>query len=448
MRCVNTGFRAAARLAGLAIVALAMVTATASAAVGRVHVSRVHVSRVHASRHHAHPHHGGTSGAKEAQPGPAPQGPVVISVSIRNQKLTVYDVNGAFAQSPVSTGRSGHGTPMGVFSVIEKEPFHRSNLYHNAAMPHMQRLTWSGVAMHAGLLPGYPASHGCIRLPPAFARRLYRWTTPGARVIVTPGELAPSSFSHPLLASGQLLLRPALASAARPGPPPDIAPVETAPSEVPEPPQAVPELRSTVGHQEEITNVLLTHDDAVPVTNTIAAENAPAGVLVVDAEPVSSATAAPANPASRKPDAAIAVFISGSQSKVYVRENFAALFDAPVRITPTDRPLGTHVFTAVSDPGDASALRWSVVSLPQRSPAADEAERNPRHRHRKAEVAPESATAPQDSAAEALDRIAIPTETMARIRELLVPGASIIVSDQGIDPDETGRGRDFTVLWR
>lgn len=139
------------------------------------------------------------SGEKET--GAKPQGPLVIAISIDRQRVTVYDPNGVFAESPVSTGMKGHPTPMGVFSVIQKHKFHHSNIYSGAPMPYMQRITWSGVAMHAGVLPGYPASHGCIRMPMAFAVKMWNWTKMGARVIVTPGEMTPHSFSHPLLAS-------------------------------------------------------------------------------------------------------------------------------------------------------------------------------------------------------------------------------------------------------
>ncbi|HEX7882070.1 MAG TPA: L,D-transpeptidase family protein [Afipia sp.] len=128
-----------------------------------------------------------------------PVGPVVIAISIENQHLKLYDQNGLFAESPVSTGMRGHATPMGVFSVIQKNKYHRSNIYSGAPMPYMQRITWSGIAMHAGALPGYPASHGCIRMPMNFAMRMWGWTRMGARVIVTPGEVSPADISHSLL---------------------------------------------------------------------------------------------------------------------------------------------------------------------------------------------------------------------------------------------------------
>ncbi len=127
-----------------------------------------------------------------------PVGPLVIAVSVERQRVKVYDSNGLFAEAPVSTGTKSHPTPMGVFSIIQKNRHHVSNLY-GASMPYMQRITWSGVAMHTGPLPGYAASHGCIRLPNEFAARLWTWTRMGTRVIVAPGEVSPANFSHPKL---------------------------------------------------------------------------------------------------------------------------------------------------------------------------------------------------------------------------------------------------------
>ena len=141
-----------------------------------------------------------------------PQGPLIIAVSIEQQKVRVYDANGLFAESPVSTGMKGHSTPMGVFSIIQKHKMHRSNIYSGAPMPYMQRITWSGVAMHAGVLPGYPASHGCIRMPTAFAMKMWNWTRMGARVIITPGQITPASFSHPLLVAQKVVPQPLIAN--------------------------------------------------------------------------------------------------------------------------------------------------------------------------------------------------------------------------------------------
>src|SRR5262245_27471381 len=140
-------------------------------------------------------------GVKAAAPEKLPPGPVHIVISIKQQRLTLY-VNGQpYAQSPVSTGLPGHPTPQGVFSVIQKNLHHRSNIYSAAPMPYMQRITWSGVAMHEGKLPGYAASHGCIRLPREFAQRLWGITRIGARVIIAQDDVHPSAIAHARLAA-------------------------------------------------------------------------------------------------------------------------------------------------------------------------------------------------------------------------------------------------------
>ncbi len=118
-------------------------------------------------------------------PDVAPDGPVMIIVSLEKQRAYVYRNGVLIGVSTVSTGKKGHETPTGVFTVLQKAKDHKSNLYNNAPMPFMQRLTWDGIAMHAGSLPGYPASHGCIRLPMAFARQLYGVTSLGLTVVIT-----------------------------------------------------------------------------------------------------------------------------------------------------------------------------------------------------------------------------------------------------------------------
>jgi lipoprotein-anchoring transpeptidase ErfK/SrfK len=185
-----------------------------------------------------------------------PQGPLIISVSIAQQKLRIYDANGLFAETPVSTGMPGHSTPMGVFSVIQKQKFHQSNIYSGAPMPYMQRITWSGIALHAGVLPGHPASHGCIRMPMAFAVKMYNWTRMGARVVVTPGDVTPAAFSHPLLATVKVLPQPVaaeetkadLAAVQKPEKPADIEAKIAQPAVA----DTKIELRSTVGHTNDI----------------------------------------------------------------------------------------------------------------------------------------------------------------------------------------------------
>jgi hypothetical protein len=128
-----------------------------------------------------------------------PNSPLLLIVSIRQQKVHVYDVNGEITSSRVSTGRPGFDTPQGVFSILEKNVHHESNIYSGAEMPYQQRITWSGVALHAGVVPGFRASHGCIRLPYSFSKTLFDITKVGNRVIVTGDDAAPLAFDHPKL---------------------------------------------------------------------------------------------------------------------------------------------------------------------------------------------------------------------------------------------------------
>jgi hypothetical protein len=135
----------------------------------------------------------------------AAEGPVVVLVSIPKQWVVVYRNGVRIAAATCSTGRPGHRTPAGVFVILRKDKSHHSSTYNNASMPYMERLTWQGVALHAGDLPGYPASHGCVRLPLEFAKLLFGVTTLGTPVIVADGDVAATDFQHPgLLISNHL----------------------------------------------------------------------------------------------------------------------------------------------------------------------------------------------------------------------------------------------------
>src|ERR1700691_4252854 len=512
-----------------------------------------------------------------------PQGPLIISISIAQQKLRIYDAKGLFAEAPVSTGMPGHPTPMGVFSVIQKEKLHHSNIYSGAPMPFMQRITWSGIAIHAGVLPGYPASHGCIRMPMAFAVKMYGWTKMGARVVITPDELVPTGFSHPLLVAQKIAPQPVAADEPKADAPPAAKAdkAENVTTTKPAASEASLELRSTVGHDaraKSLTDAVpaptllreqtrTTDASALPIMKspvamsdaTASGEHLPAReqpVARTNATPSTSANAVSvrsgeasnaeaetaklepagleveqataeraeiassddktvganssqatsaeiksadtdADKAGKKPDAKcddsvkavtnittsvpnqkkdqarlpgtekapaakpdaaapkragqIAVFISRKDSKLYVRQNFAPLFDVPVTIAPSDRPLGTHVFTAEVDKSDANVLHWSVVSLPaptRNAEPRDEDERVSRRR-KMAGAAEGKPSAPEpESPAQALNRLTIPEDARARIAEALSTGSSIIVSDQGIAGGETGEGTDFIVSLR
>ena len=137
--------------------------------------------------------------------------PIMAIVSLRSQRITIYDTGGWILRAPVSSGQTGRETPAGIFAVIQKDADHHSNLYDDANMPDMQRITWSGIALHGGPLPGYPASHGCVRMPFEFAEQLFATTRMGMRVIVAPTDVAPVEIAHPVLASFKSGASPATA---------------------------------------------------------------------------------------------------------------------------------------------------------------------------------------------------------------------------------------------
>src|SRR6476646_9707035 len=163
----------------------------------------------HTPSRHKHYYRTKTERSKESQPKDTAKGPLQIIISIEDQRISLYDNGELIARSLVSTGVPSHPTPLGVFSVISKQRWHRSNIYSAAPMPYMQRITWSGIALHAGVLPGYPASHGCISLTDSFATRLWHLTKRGTRVIIAHGDIQPVEINNqrffspkPKLASG------------------------------------------------------------------------------------------------------------------------------------------------------------------------------------------------------------------------------------------------------
>jgi hypothetical protein len=131
------------------------------------------------------------------EPERAPEGPLLIVASVTDQVAYVYRNGIRIARSSVSTGRPGHQTPTGVFTILEKEVHHTSSIYKGAEMPYMERVTWGGIALHAGDLPGYPDSHGCVRLPLEFSKLLFGVTMKGATVIIADQHSAPAETVHP-----------------------------------------------------------------------------------------------------------------------------------------------------------------------------------------------------------------------------------------------------------
>ena len=353
-------------------------------------------------------------------------GPLMIIVSIGSQHVSLY-ADGAFvARGPVSTGMRGHPTPVGVFTVLQKDRYHRSNIYSAAPMPFMQRITWSGVAIHQGVLPGYPASHGCIRTSTDFAMRLWGITKLGVRVIVARSDVTPASISSPHLFT------------LRSDPSPEFKP-EPAVARGEPPGGVVPAVERVVSDASGLTPPLeLRGSDTASAP---AAE--PSGPEPIDAAKAAADVAMLADP-PRKPGA-ISVFVSRKTGRLYVRQNYQPLFDVPVDIRDPDRPLGTHVFTALDVDKDGKTMRWSVVTMP--GDVAPRAEVQT-HRGRKSRVEREPEVPQQRasaSAGEALGRVDMPKEAVERISELMSPGSSLIVSDQPIS-GETGRDTDFIIL--
>jgi hypothetical protein len=164
--------------------------------------------------------------------------PVLAVVALKEQRVTIYDADGPILSAPISSGQTGLETPVGVFSILQKEAEHYSNRYDDAAMPFMERITWSGIALHAGALPGHPASHGCIRLPYGFAEKLFGLTKLGMRVVVTRNDVAPVAISH------STLLKPKL----------DVADVHYLIPTADQPPQPTPD----AGHQTRVPDEVRT----------------------------------------------------------------------------------------------------------------------------------------------------------------------------------------------
>lgn len=479
--------------------------------------------------------------------------PLIVVVSLRKQRLAVYGRDNAIVEtSPVSSGTDEFPTPTGIFSVIGKEVEHESNIYEGAAMPFMQRLTWTGTAMHAGNLPGYPASHGCIRLPYSFSEKLFSITQINTRVIVTRDDVAPRRFSHPKLFTPPVEPLPAnqpmvqavtskVASLAA------MPPVLAAPAPLADPSVLRPTARAKARFADtsrlfdaikpaeaargiiwdnvkaanraleaakadinSLQNAIEDAErDAEKLKRAKAAAEAQLGAVMKKAE--AARTVAAIEAAAKAEDAAearlldavakhdaaieaaallrsgmpglsakrqeaeaarrnldddlkrttqalkdaqsayglskrednryskpVSVFISRKNQRLYVRQGFDPVLEVPVVIEQADEPLGTHVYTAMSVK-NGDTLEWSVMSFG--GTVAEEPVRRGRGRQ------PQAETKPVTSAARALDRIQIPQEALEAISDVVKPGSSLIVSDEGTS-QYFGGGTDFTVAVR
>jgi hypothetical protein len=396
--------------------------------------------------------------------------PIMAIVSLRDQRITVYDKNGWILRAPVSSGQKGRETPAGVFSVIQKDAEHYSNLYDDAYMPHMQRLTWSGIALHGGPLPGHPASHGCVRMPYDFAEHLFSATSLGMRVIVAPSDVAPVEVSHPALfppKSGADAVAAARATeadeAASKADQARLAAV-TASREAA---RAMMPVRVAENLKLRAETQLVAAERAFASAGSTAAKEqaeetkakAAARVAELEARLVAAKAelqpkvdaVAPAREAAVAAESArvvaadaarkvahdlapVSVFISRKTQRLYVRQAFQPILESPVTIRDADRPIGTHVFTAIERAG-GDDMRWSVVSLKGGQGTLESPGLG----------GPNTELSSTDTggAKAALDRITIPPEALDRIEAS--PGSSLIISDEALS-SETGKGTEFVVI--
>jgi hypothetical protein len=311
-------------------------------------------------------------------------------------------------------------------------------------MFYMHRLTWSGVAMHEGILPGFAASHGCIRMPTEFVSRLWQISKLGVRVVIARNDPVPYEFDHPKLFNprgkpmAQLSSAEPLATAGSASRPEVFAQANLTDGVEPAQPSAQPAVVETTG--------------ATPAQTADAPAATPAvepGAEPEKREPTEAEPRKPLPPRNRAADplktsGQVAVFVSKREKKIFVRQGFVPVFDMPIEIANPDQPLGTHVFTAMQIQDGGGRMRWNAISMPAEHLARPVDVRGGKRRKTVEPAAAHDGKAPS-TAAEALDRINLPPEAVERISELLTPGSSLVVSDHGLGR-ETGRYTEFIVL--
>ena len=387
--------------------------------------------------------------------------PLMAIVSIKTQHVTIYDADGWILRAPVSTGIKGRETPAGVFSVVEKDKDHHSNLYDDAWMPNMERITWSGIALHGGPLPGYAASHGCIRMPYDFAEKLFGKTQIGMRVIVSPDDAEPVAISDPRLfvpSADALAAAPAradklaaeAADAAKAADDAKSAATTAARAAAAVTPAALQKLQALKSRADaELANIdkMIAAPRAAPRNDEEKARNdefrqkaaakaadlgtqldatkadaqgkrdaaaaAQAAFKAADAKKAETAAAARDAKLALDP---VAVFISRKTQKLYVRRGWQSTVEVPIAIRDPDKPIGTHVYTAVAR-ADGGGLRWTAVTIDN-----------------------------GDDAKGALDRIDIPKDVLDQIASTAVPRSSIIISDEPANREQNYRTEFIVVL--
>lgn len=376
-----------------------------------------------------------------------------VVVSKNEQTLSLYEDGNVIATSRVSTGKSGHETPSGIFSILDKRKYHESNIYSAAPMPFMQRLTWSGIALHEGHVPNYPASHGCIRLPAKFAKSLYGMTGRGVHVIVSSKDVALRRIDHPALLQpksadeGRLLsdveMRPATFDTS-------LKLVEVAVNEKTSSVPASVTQRKSIGAP---LRILITRrgdrEKTMDVQRLLTslgfdagAADGYAGQMTINAVngykrwkgmkttgPLLTAEFVDAVYASAGAD-------TPANGQLMVRQNFKPLFEAPIHIKDPQVALGTHFFEVIDIDGEKA--EWNGLTLENHLPNAA---------RKRLGINVSDAPGGYDQLTAALDRIDIPADVRERLEEQLSVGSSITVSDlsHGL---ETGQGTDFVTVTR
>jgi hypothetical protein len=412
--------------------------------------------------------------AREARPAPAKEAtaprdagePIMAIVSIKTQQVIIYDADGWIVRAPVSTGVKGRETPAGIFAVVEKEREHRSTMYDDAEMPHMQRITWNGIALHGGPLPGYAASHGCVRMPYGFAEKLFDKTRIGMRVIISPNDAAPADFSHPALFvpnAKAIAAAPARAEALAREAAEAIKAAEEAKKAAATAVREAASLKASLRKLEQLKTrgaaELARADKAAAAAKTeqtkaraeeqkqkaaakvaelgtqldtakAGATSKPDAAAAKDAAKAAETKKAAATKAAREAMLAlepVSIYISRATQKLYVRRNthkpapdgggevFDTSIEVAVNIRDPGQRIGTHVFTAMAREG--AGLRWSAVTIDD-----------------------------GDDAKNALDRITIPQDVLDRIAPTALPRSSIVISDEPLSRETNYRTEFVAVL--
>ena len=363
---------------------------------------------------------------------------MTLVVSLRHQKLDIYSDTTLVTSSRVSSGMRGFETKAGVFSILEKRRHHHSNLYSGAPMPWMQRLTRTGTALHGGVVPSYPASHGCIRLPFSFAPKLFKMTEVGANVVVTGERVAPRLIDHPnlprqLVSTQQAIHTQLVDASAEPAGSADSSArayeeggvVESSWSGARD--SAVVEQRSTRPLRILVTR-RTERDRLISIQHLLSSMGylTPQNFTGRLGEETKGAIKA-FQKANGMPETGgftndlvtkvykVAGKVEPPQGHLYVRQDFNRVFDVPVAFRNPEQTLGTHVFTSMLDPGDTKS-QWMAISLEG------------------------------GDSASVLDRIEIPGDIRQKISERLAPGSTLIIADTSINSAILPEGDDFLVL--